>query len=81
MKGMQFDIDNEVVSKAAECEKAHACLSGMEVKPCRMQYVSLGKFCCLKQRCDSDCIYCLSLDNEFICGCPVRVAIYDKYKQ
>lgn len=81
MSRTQFDIGSDVVERAAECQKAHGCLSGVEIKPCRMQYVSLGRFCCLKEHCDSDCVYCLSLDNEFICGCPVRVAIYDKYQQ
>ena len=78
---IHFEIDPQVVARAAECQKAHACLSAAESPPCRTQYVSLGKFCCLKQRCDTDCIYCLSLGSESICGCPVRVAIYDKYRQ
>ena len=73
-------IGNETVRKAAECQKNHACLSFAGFKPCDVQYVSLNAFCALKQECESACNYCLSLDGQNICGCPVRREIYSQYK-
>ena len=75
-----YEIDDDVVARAAECEKRHVCLESEAFKPCNGQYVSLERFCCLKEPCDEQCIYCLQLGNESICGCPVRVEIFNKYR-
>lgn len=80
MNSTHFDIDPEVVARAAECEKKHICLENSTCKLCKGQYISLGKFCCLEESCGGQCIYCLELDTENICGCPVRIEIFNKYK-
>ena len=74
-----FDIDPAVIERAVECQKSHVCLERPPTELCRGQYVSLGKFCCLEEFCEEGCVYCLKLDDENICGCPVRIEIFNKY--
>lgn len=74
-----FDISADVIAKAAECQKQHGCVEGGKYDPCSCQYISLGKFGCLKEICEAQCAYCLTLGEENICGCPVRIEIFKKY--
>jgi hypothetical protein len=79
MGNTYFDISPDVVARAAECEKNHTCLENTSNELCKGQYVSLEKFCCLEEICEEGCIYCVKLGDESICGCPVRIEIFNKY--
>ena len=65
-------ISPEVVSRAVECPKSHACLFDPEFSSCEFTCVLGGRFCCLKQPCELECSYCISLDRQYFCDCPVK---------
>ena len=79
MKNAVLKVSPDIIAKAAECQKQHACLKAAGFDLCKCQYISLGKFGCLEEVCNGQCVYCLTLDDENICGCPVRIEIFNKY--
>lgn len=71
-------VSFEAVAKAVECPKSHACLSEPNFSSCEFTCVVEGRFCCLKQPCELDCSYCIALDHQYFCDCPVNKEICSK---
>ena len=79
---MGFNVDDETVRTAANCEKEHACLGANESQLCPVQSLVTGEddalvfVECLKMEA---CAYRLSFGESYVCRCPVRVEIYRKF--
>ncbi|MBI4843295.1 MAG: hypothetical protein HY809_03090 [Nitrospirae bacterium] len=73
-------ISNEVVLEAKECALDYSCLSGEKECLCDVEEPSNGivlfvtpankrNFCC----------YRITFGDSFICNCPVRKEIFNRY--
>jgi hypothetical protein len=76
---MRFEISVESVQQTTRCDSCHACLNDPHFEVCGMD-VSLGEdpdfIRCRRRR----CFYNTRHGNEFVCFCPVRNAIHQKYR-
>ena len=75
---MQFKISDETLKRTIKCKKNYSCLSGKRKDVCEVaEYVhkNLHYLQCGAE----DCIYRTPLDAVYICACPTRKEIYDRY--
>ena len=80
-----FEINEEIVAKTIHCSNNHDCLSkkggnsyclNIEIIKC------VGNKLLFVECTNSYCRYCMKYGRgSTICNCPVRVAIYNKYKR
>lgn len=76
---MDITISEEILKKATKCDKDCRCLSSGGKDVCKV-ISSVGpevKFidCTGKESCP----YCLPFGNGFMCTCPVRLELHNKY--
>jgi len=74
-----INISNEVRMLATKCTKKHSCLCG-ESDFCGVEKCVNNAVLFIKCKQNASCPYQIFFGNDFICSCPVRKAIYDKYK-
>ena len=76
---MIFEVDDSVISKTRECEKNISCMSEKRNELCKVIHNVEDKVCFVECLDTASCGYRLSFGSAFICTCPVRKAIYNKY--
>jgi hypothetical protein len=54
-------------------------LSGAVESLCEVEYVVIGELYCLKRTSWRGCSYERQFGDTFLCICPVRQEIYDRY--
>lgn len=82
LRKMGYEIDDEVVAKAASCGKERRCLSGAiepSCTPIQLMRGSDDEAALIRCPEDKGCQYCHSFGNTHICQCPVRLAIFRRY--
>lgn len=75
----RFTVDTEIVNQAIRCETGHACLTDSNHQICSIDHTVSGEVDfvkCNKRR----CFYNTRFGDEFICFCPVRHEIHQKYQ-
>jgi len=76
---MIFNVDDSIISKTSECEKNLSCMSEKRKELCKVTHNVEDKVYFVECQDTESCIYRLSFGAAFICNCPVRKAIYNKY--
>ena len=75
---MLIELDREILQKTTDCDKDFQCLSNENQIYCKVsQCISNVHF--VKCSIENYCYYELSFENEHICTCPTRKAIFNKY--
>ena len=74
-----FNISNKILALATECEKKFSCL-GSECDFCKVALCVENEVLFIKCKDRAPCPYKESFAYSFICTCPVRKELYDKYK-
>jgi len=76
---MIFDVDDSIICKTTECEKNLSCMSEKRKELCKITRKVEDKVYFVECQETELCVYRLSFGAAFICNCPVRKAIYNKY--
>lgn len=80
MGNKKYEVDDEICSKATSCGKGLSCLSGERDDLCRIKYCVEGTVHFIECVDDKFCPYKKRFGEAFHCSCPVRKALYAKYK-
>ena len=79
-----YDIDDDTLRKARDCQKEFRCLSGDEDSICRVERLFAVKKddyavvqCFQGKSCSFKIIYGTGFHH--MCACPVRIEIYKRY--
>ncbi len=77
---MKLYVSNKVMEATTDCKKGFSCLEDKRKDLCKVG-VSIGDevhfIVCAD---DTNCSYQRSSVEGFICDCPIRKEIYNKYK-
>ena len=74
-----YEVDQTIIAKAINCDKNHVCLTEEIPSICKVSSCVGCKIHFLKKL-ERDCPYHQEFGFSYICKCPVRMEIYDKYK-
>lgn len=76
---MNITISDAVRKTTTKCKNKFSCINGKE-DICAVEDCINDDVLFVKSQYNSSCPYQQQFGNEFICNCPVRKAIYDKYR-
>ena len=76
---MDINISDEVQKLATKCPKDFCCLKKDHKDSCAVLDCVNKEVIFVKASDRKACPYKHSFANEFICGCPVRKEIFNKY--
>ena len=71
-------IDEDILKSATRCKKNLFCLSGNDI--CKVEYCVDGKIHFIKCMNLDPCNYRISFGYSFVCNCPVRKELFNRYK-
>ena len=76
-----MNIDKEVLKQTTKCEKSFSCLKNTnhvycKVESCVSKKVHFIK--CLNN--DEYCVYKMAFGTSFVCNCPTRKEIFNKFE-
>lgn len=74
-----YEVDQTIIDKAVDCDKNHACLTE-ENHPCCKVSSCVGSKILFLEKLERDCPYHQEFGFSYICNCPVRIELYNKYK-
>jgi len=76
-----MEIDKKIVAETSKCEKNFDCLNNNEHVYCHVEScVNKGvHFISCQEK--STCSYKMTFGFSFICTCPIRKEIFNKYGQ
>lgn len=84
LEGVIMDININVSDKVrkatTKCNKDFACLKKNGKPSCAVEDCINDQVLFVSFLNNEYCPYRESFGNEFICGCPVRKALFDKYR-
>lgn len=77
---MQLKVSEDVLKDTSNCKQGFSCLAGKGDCLCEVEDSSNGMVLFIKPACKSGfCYYRLSFGCSFICNCPVRKEIFNRY--
>lgn len=77
---MELKVSEEVLKDTSNCKQGFSCLSGKRECLCEVEDSSNGMVIFIKPSCKLGlCHYRLSFGRSFICNCPVRKEIFNRY--
>lgn len=77
---MNLYVNNEVMQATTGCKKRFSCLGGKRKDLCKIGTCIDGEIHLIVCLNETNCSYQRSYGEEFICDCPIRKKIYNKYK-
>ena len=77
---MIIKVDDSTIKETTRCKKSFSCLPEKRKELCRVTHKVEDKVYFVECQDTESCSYRLSFGNSFMCTCPVRKVIYDKYK-
>jgi hypothetical protein len=77
---VKIEVSADVMERATRCQRQFSCLSGAVESLCVVEYVVAGELYCLKRTSWRGCNYERRFGDTFLCICPVRQEIYDRYE-
>lgn len=75
---MQWSVDEEIRSQTTRCQKDFACLKGGDL--CPVDHCVDGTVHFIRCKNSAPCSYQLSFGEGAVCLCPIRKALYNRYK-
>lgn len=76
---MEIEIDEKIVTKAKACIKNFDCLNNDMHIYCKVEYCCNNKVHFIKCLDNQYCSFQKSFGFAFMCTCPLRKEIYNKY--
>ena len=77
---MDINVSDRIRKAAACCKKGFSCLQKGKGDFCAVEDCVNDSVLFVKSQYNASCPYQQSFGNEFICNCPVRKELYDKYR-
>ncbi len=78
---MRFILDKDILKRASRCRDNFSCLSGEGDCLCEIEDFAGEKIHFIKPGNKGGiCNYKMGFGYSFLCNCPVRKEIYNKYK-
>jgi len=77
---MDIKVSDRVREAAEKCKKGFACLKKGKDDICAVADCVNDQILFVKCLNDKYCSYQQPFGNEFICNCPVRKELFDKYR-
>ncbi len=74
-----MDIDKEILSKTTNCAKNFDCINSDKEFRCKVEDCVNSEVHFVKCINVNFCAYKMSFAHSFICTCPTRKEIYNKY--
>lgn len=79
----EFEISEKILKETTKCEKDFPCLSSGGKGLCKVEDSIGGEVCFIESKDNSnwgDCSYQASFGYSYMCTCPTRKEIYNKYE-
>ena len=73
-----YEVDKTIIEKATRCDKNYSCLSEENLPSCKVASC-VGCKIHFIEKLERDCEYYQEFGFSFICNCPVRIELYNKY--
>ncbi|MBU3968326.1 MAG: hypothetical protein KKG76_13320 [Euryarchaeota archaeon] len=73
-------VDDDIIKTANRCKKNFSCLSSDETDLCKVEMNVGEKIHFIKCKNKNTCNYRIPFGYSFVCTCPVRKELYNKYK-
>jgi hypothetical protein len=77
---MKLIISENAITETMMCKKDFVCLSGEGACLCELTYCLNGKSYFINPDKDKLCNYKVKYGTTFLCGCPTRKEIYNRYE-
>jgi hypothetical protein len=77
---MEFQINEDILKNTTKCTTNFSCLSGNRTDLCKVEYNVDDKIHFVNCIGSKPCNYRIPFGYSFICQCPVRKEIYNRYK-
>jgi hypothetical protein len=74
-----FEISKSILDQAVNCDQNYACLKNSGSNCCKTDFCVNDKILFIKDL-KRECSYSKSFGYSYICNCPVRMEIFNKYK-
>lgn len=74
------EINEEILKNTTKCNKNFSCLSGNRNELCMVEYNVKDKIHFIKCTNTKFCSYKISFGYSYVCTCPTRKEIYNRYK-
>jgi len=74
-----MEIDKKIVEVTSQCEKNFVCLNNNKHIYCLVEYCINNKVHFTKCKEKKHCNYKMNFGGSYICNCPVRKEIFNKY--
>lgn len=80
-KSFHMEIDKNIIADTVKCEKNFDCLTGNNLVYCKVENYVNNEVHFIKCTDRLRCSYKMSFGDSFICTCPTRKGIFNKYRQ
>jgi hypothetical protein len=77
---MNAKISEDTLRKTRNCGNDFSCLNDEKECLCEAVGSSGDDVLFINPNSNRDCIYCTPFSNSFLCHCPTRNEIYNRYK-
>ncbi len=78
---MEFQVRKDLLKDAEQCRNNFSCLLGQEECFCPVEEDMDGRILFVTPPNSNVCEYMMSFGYSYLCKCPVRKEIYNKYKK
>lgn len=76
---MNIEVNNDIINQTTNCTKQHACINHADYDFCKVENCINNKIHFIKCKSQSSCSYKISFGDSFVCSCPIRKEIYNRY--
>ena len=76
---MNIEISEDIIEKTRGCKKNFSCLDGSSECLCEVKGASGYDILFVNPESNGDCTYCTPFGKSFLCHCPTRNEIYNRY--
>jgi hypothetical protein len=75
----KIKISEDTLKKAGKCKKNYSCLSGKRDDICKVELNVEDKIHFVKCMSIEPCTYRISFGYSYVCLCPIRKELYNRY--
>jgi hypothetical protein len=78
---LKYKIDSKILSETTECKSNFSCLAGKKECFCDIEESNIhdAGIIFIRPVKNISCTYVMSFGYSWLCTCPIRKAIYNKY--
>jgi len=77
---MFYKISEETINQITRCNNNFKCLNDDSFQICPLENPIEGVYFIRKVNPIHNTNYCLSFGGSYVCGCPTRKELYERYK-